>query len=158
MILVMVVVMVVMMIVVMMIVVMIVVMMMMVMMMVMMTMIMMMMVMLVMIMMIMMMMMVMMVVIMIVVMMVVYNIHFVYRYFSKRPHVGGTLRSEELADEIEKRWREYKFDKVEQLKYNILLPYVDPDISNSVQILNSSGDVTFEFSGREKVRYFNLYS
>jgi hypothetical protein len=111
-----------------------------------------------MIMMIMMMMVMLVMIMMIMMMMVMYNIHFVYRYFSKRPHVGGTLRSEELADEIEKRWREYKFDKVEQLKYNILLPYVDPDISNSVQILNSSGDVTFEFSGREKVRYFNLYS
>ena len=78
-------------------------------------------------------------------------IRFVHRYFSKRPHIGGTPRSKELADEIEKRWREYKFDKVEQPKYNILLPYIDPDISNSVQILNSSGDVTSEFSGKEKV-------
>ena len=56
-----------------------------------------------------------------------------------------------LADEIEKRWREYKFDHVEQPKYNILLPYVSPNVSNSVQILNSTGNVTFEFSGREKV-------
>jgi hypothetical protein len=78
-------------------------------------------------------------------------IRFVHRYFSKRPHIGGTPRSKELADEIEKRWREYKFDKVEQPKYNILLPYIDPDVSNSVQILNSSGDVTSEFSGKEKV-------
>ena len=79
------------------------------------------------------------------------TISFVHRYFSKRPHVEGTPRSKELADEIEKRWREYKFDKVEQPKYNILLPYIDPDVSNSVQILNSSGDVTYEFSGKEKV-------
>ena len=43
------------------------------------------------------------------------------------------------------------FDKVEQPKYKILLPYIDPDVSNSVQILNSSGGVTREFSGKEKV-------
>jgi hypothetical protein len=79
------------------------------------------------------------------------TIIFSNRYFSNRPHVGGTSRSKELADEIEKRWREYKFDKVEQPKYNILLPYIDPDVSNSVQILNSSGDVTYEFSGKQKV-------
>ena len=65
--------------------------------------------------------------------------------------MGGTARSKELADQIEKRWKEYKFDKVEQPKYNILLPYVDPDVSNSVQILNSTRNVTFEFSGKEKV-------
>ena len=73
------------------------------------------------------------------------------RYFSARPHVAGTPRSKELADEIEKRWKEHKFDKVEQPKYNVLLPYVDPDVSNSVQILNSTRKVTFEFSGKQKV-------
>ena len=73
------------------------------------------------------------------------------RYFSKRPHVGGTERSKILADEIARRWRAYKFDKVELPEYNILLPYVDPNVSNSVQIRNSSDKVTFEFSGKEKV-------
>ncbi|XP_028396940.1 glutamate carboxypeptidase 2-like [Dendronephthya gigantea] len=73
------------------------------------------------------------------------------RYFSERPHVAGTPRSKELADEIERRWREYKFDKVEQPEYDILLPYVQPNVSNSVQILNSTGNVTFEFSGKEKL-------
>ncbi|XP_028397034.1 N-acetylated-alpha-linked acidic dipeptidase 2-like [Dendronephthya gigantea] len=72
------------------------------------------------------------------------------RYFSKRPHIGGTPRSKELADDIERRWREYGFDKVEQPEYDILLPYVQPNISNSVQILNSTREVTFEFSGEEK--------
>ena len=73
------------------------------------------------------------------------------RYFSERPHVGGTPRSKELANEIERRWREYNFDKVEQPEYDILLPYVQPNVSNSVQILNPIGEVTFEFSGKEKV-------
>ncbi|XP_028397055.1 glutamate carboxypeptidase 2-like isoform X2 [Dendronephthya gigantea] len=73
------------------------------------------------------------------------------RYFAKRPHVGGTPRSKELANEIERRWREYKFDKVEQPEYDTLLPYVQPNVSNSVQILNSTGNVTFEFSGKEKL-------
>jgi hypothetical protein len=65
--------------------------------------------------------------------------------------VGGTKRSKELADEIARRWNEYKFDNVEQPEYDILLPYVDPDVSNSVQILNSTRNVAFEFSGREEV-------
>ncbi|XP_028397182.1 glutamate carboxypeptidase 2-like [Dendronephthya gigantea] len=73
------------------------------------------------------------------------------RYFSERPHVGGTSRSKELANEIDRRWREYGFDKVEQPEYDILLPYVQPNISNSVQILNSNGELTFEFSGKEKL-------
>ena len=79
------------------------------------------------------------------------TIRFFPRYFSKRPHVGGTKRSKELADEIARRWNEYKFDNVEQPEYDILLPYVDPDVSNSVQILNSTRNVAFEFSGREEV-------
>ena len=66
--------------------------------------------------------------------------------------MGGTRRSKELADEIEKRWREYNFDKVEQPKYNVLLPYVDPDVSNSVQILNNTTrNVILQFSGKKEV-------
>ena len=86
------------------------------------------------------------------------TIRFIHRYFSKRPHVGGTKRSKDLASEIARRWRDdYKFDKVEEPEYDILLPYVNPNVSNSVQILNSTGDVTFEFSGREKVFHFTIF-
>ena len=73
------------------------------------------------------------------------------RYFSKRPHVPGTARSKELADEIAKTWKEYNFDKVEMPKYNVLLPYVDPKISNKVQILDTGNKSVLEFSGKEKV-------
>ena len=76
---------------------------------------------------------------------------FFKRYFSKRPHVPGTPRSKELADEIAKIWQEYNFDKVEMPKYNVLLPYVDPKISNKVQILDTGNNTVFEFSGKEKV-------
>ena len=62
------------------------------------------------------------------------------------------MRSKELADEIERRWREYGFDKVEQPKYNILLPYVSPNVSNKVQILMKNGKMDREFTGKEQVR------
>ena len=74
-----------------------------------------------------------------------------HRYFSKHPHVGGTKRSKDLADEIAKRWKEYGFDKVEMPKYNVYLPYVDPAVSNSVKILNENGSLVEEFTGKEKV-------
>ena len=83
------------------------------------------------------------------------------RLFSFFPHVGIFQRiptwqerlvlKSWLMPEIEKRWKEHKFDKVEQPNYNVLLPYVDPDVSNSVQILNSARKVTFEFSGKQKI-------
>ena len=76
---------------------------------------------------------------------------FLFRYFSLRPHVGGTPLSKELADEIEKRWLDYGFDKVEQPKYNVLLPYVSPNVSNKVQVLLENETVVWEFSGKEKV-------
>ena len=56
-----------------------------------------------------------------------------------------------MADEIAKIWQEYNFDKVEMPKYNVLLPYVDPKISNKVQILDTGNNTVFEFSGKEKV-------
>jgi hypothetical protein len=36
-------------------------------------------------------------------------------------------------------------------KYNVLLPYVDPKISNKVQILDTGNKSVLEFSGKEKV-------
>lgn len=73
------------------------------------------------------------------------------RYFSKRPHVAGTARSKELADEIANRWKNYGFDKVEMPEYNVLIPYIDPKISNKVQVLDSGNNTVVEFSGKEKV-------
>lgn len=73
------------------------------------------------------------------------------RYFSKRPHVPGTARSKELAEEIARTWKGYDFDKVEMPKYNVLLPYVNPNISNKVQILDTGNNTVLEFSGKEEV-------
>ncbi|XP_028415064.1 glutamate carboxypeptidase 2-like isoform X1 [Dendronephthya gigantea] len=73
------------------------------------------------------------------------------KYFSSRPHVPGTPRTKELAVEIARLWREYKFDEVEMPKYNVLLPYVNPNISNKVQILDSGRKVLREFSGKEEL-------
>lgn len=73
------------------------------------------------------------------------------RYFSKRPHVPGTARSKELAEEIARTWKDYNFDKVEMPKYNVLLPYVNPNISNKVQILDTGNNTVLEFSGKEEV-------
>lgn len=36
-------------------------------------------------------------------------------------------------------------------KYNVLIPFIDPKISNKVQILDSRNNTAFEFSGKEKV-------
>lgn len=66
--------------------------------------------------------------------------------------MGGTPRSKVLADNIATKWKSYKFDKVEQPMYNIFLPYVQPNVSNAVRVIDAMGKVTFEFSGREKVR------
>ena len=45
-------------------------------------------------------------------------------------------------------------------KYNVLIPYINPNISNRVQILDTRNKTVLEFSGKEKVllilQIFNL--
>ena len=36
-------------------------------------------------------------------------------------------------------------------KYNVLLPYVDPKISNKIQVLDTGNKTVLEFSGKEEV-------
>ncbi|EDO46336.1 predicted protein, partial [Nematostella vectensis] len=74
------------------------------------------------------------------------------RFFSERPHIAGSKRQEELADELVKRWNDYGFDKVEKVKYDVLLSYPDPDKPNTVKLMNADGRVNYTCSGQEKVR------
>ena len=63
------------------------------------------------------------------------------RYFSHEPHQAGSRRSEELADEIKRRWNNYGFH-VETWEYNVLLPRAKEDNPDYFEIKDQNGNIT----------------
>lgn len=66
--------------------------------------------------------------------------YFSFRYFSRKPHQAGSRNSEELADEIKKRWNNYGF-QVHTLEYNVLLPRAKDDKPDYMEIKDHAGKV-----------------
>ncbi|XP_031563735.1 N-acetylated-alpha-linked acidic dipeptidase 2-like [Actinia tenebrosa] len=73
------------------------------------------------------------------------------RYLTKRPHIAGSARQKELADELAKRWRSYGFDKVEMPEYKVLLSFPQKDKPNLVTLKQRNGSVVFQTSIKEKI-------
>ena len=69
------------------------------------------------------------------------SMQFFVRYFSHEPHQAGSRRSEELADEIKRRWDDYGFH-VETWEYNVLLPKAKEDNPDYFEIKDQNGNVT----------------
>jgi hypothetical protein len=69
------------------------------------------------------------------------TLKFFARYFSSEPHQAGSRRSEELADEIKRRWNDYGFH-VETPEYNVLLPRAKEDNPDYFEIKDQNGNVT----------------
>ncbi|XP_068670290.1 putative N-acetylated-alpha-linked acidic dipeptidase isoform X1 [Montipora foliosa] len=72
------------------------------------------------------------------------------RYFSSKPHVGGSEREKVLADHIAEKWREYGFDDVEMPEYRVLLSLPQEDQPNKVEIVNK-GLVEYTILGKINV-------
>ncbi|XP_028408347.1 putative N-acetylated-alpha-linked acidic dipeptidase isoform X2 [Dendronephthya gigantea] len=62
------------------------------------------------------------------------------RYFSLEPHMAGSNRSKRLADEISRRWKNYGFH-VDTIEYDVLLPQVDDDSPDYIEIKDRNGSV-----------------
>ena len=73
------------------------------------------------------------------------------RFISRRPHIGGSEVSEKLADYIIDKWESYGFDKVEKVRYDVLLSLPRKDKPNAVKLLSPSGSVLVNVQGLEKV-------
>ncbi|XP_001633754.2 N-acetylated-alpha-linked acidic dipeptidase 2 isoform X1 [Nematostella vectensis] len=72
------------------------------------------------------------------------------RYLSKKPHVAGSRRNNELATEIARRWREYGFDKVEMPKYDMLLSLPDEKNLSTAAVIDGKGKIKIGFQHEEK--------
>lgn len=86
---------------------------------------------------------------------------------TKVPHLGGTKANNDLATYIEKEWKSYGFDKVEQKPYDVLLSY--PRRPANITLQDASGKVIFQAktiedayfdheNNSESVYPFNAYS
>ena len=73
-----------------------------------------------------------------------------YREFSKQPHIAGSLRQRELADELATNWTAFGFDKVEKPQYQVLLSFPQPNKPNRVAIVENSR-VIYDITGKIKV-------
>ena len=60
------------------------------------------------------------------------------------PHIAGSQQNIKLGIDIYDEWKKLKFDKVEQLEYNVLLQYPNDTNPNKFQIVNGNGDVIFD--------------
>lgn len=74
---------------------------------------------------------------------------FNFRYFAGAPHVAGSEENYQRALEIQKRFVEYGFDKVEIKKYNVLLSI--PGLPGSVTLTEESGTELFRSRSFEKI-------
>ena len=68
---------------------------------------------------------------------------FFSRYFSLKPHLAGSSRSKELADEIRTRWDNYGF-RVDTLEYDVLLPRAKDNSPDYMEIKDQNGKVTMK--------------
>ena len=73
------------------------------------------------------------------------------RFFSEKPHVAGSPRQKELADELEKRWKDYGFDKVEKPEYKALLSFPDTENPTRITIKYKNGSIIHQIKGEEQV-------
>ncbi|XP_048578299.1 glutamate carboxypeptidase 2 isoform X2 [Nematostella vectensis] len=73
------------------------------------------------------------------------------RYFSSRPHIAGSPRQLELANDLARRWREAGFDRVEMPQYQVLLSFPQKDKPNLVTLLHSNGSIAYQTSAEEQV-------
>eukprot|EP00794_Sanderia_malayensis_P017340 gene17340-19071_t len=71
------------------------------------------------------------------------KVHFLSRYLSKKPHVAASARNNELASEIERRFKQYGLE-VETPQYNVLLSYPQKSKPNYAYILDGSNTEQFK--------------
>ena len=70
------------------------------------------------------------------------------RYFTKVPHIGGSPVQKEYGEYIRREWEEFGMDKVEMLRYDILLSF--PEEPGAVSIVNAQGVEEFRTAPQEE--------
>jgi len=70
---------------------------------------------------------------------------------SEKPHVAGSARQKELADELARRWNDYGFDHVEQPEYKALLSFPNTTHPTRIAIKYKNGTIIHQIKGEEQV-------
>lgn len=73
------------------------------------------------------------------------------KYFSEKPHIAGSPRNKELADELARRFTEYGFDEVEKPEYKALLS--KPDLVKKTRITikyKNNASIIYQVKGEEQ--------
>ncbi|XP_068726976.1 glutamate carboxypeptidase 2-like [Montipora capricornis] len=72
------------------------------------------------------------------------------RYLSKEPHIAASPRQKKLANELERRWKEYGFDHVEQPEYKALLSFPNTTHPTRITIKYKNGTIIHQIKGEEQ--------
>ena len=67
---------------------------------------------------------------------------FLYRLFSERPHIAGSTREKDLAEQLKSKWQNYNF-RVEMAKYKVLVSLPKSSSLNKVQLVDIDDKVQF---------------
>jgi hypothetical protein len=66
--------------------------------------------------------------------------------------MGGTEQNNKLARDIRDLWKTFKFDKVDMVRYDVLLSMPQKEKPNAVRVVNTTNnDVIVNIEGPEKV-------
>ena len=67
-----------------------------------------------------------------------YHNYCYYRYLTVDPHIAGSDRNDELADDLVTQWNSYGFDNVNIYNYTVLLTFPNKSSLNVLNIVSSN--------------------
>ncbi|XP_078401883.1 N-acetylated-alpha-linked acidic dipeptidase 2 [Cetorhinus maximus] len=79
------------------------------------------------------------------------NIRTYLRNWTRFPHLAGTERNLQLAQQIQKQWKNWGLDSVELVHYDVLLSYPNKSNPNYISIIDENGYPIFNTSFFEKL-------
>ncbi|XP_032878338.1 putative N-acetylated-alpha-linked acidic dipeptidase isoform X1 [Amblyraja radiata] len=74
------------------------------------------------------------------------NIRSYLRNWTRFPHLAGTVKNLQLAQEIQTQWKNWGLDSVELAEYDVLLSYPNKSNPNYISITNENGYSIFNTS------------
>ena len=73
-----------------------------------------------------------------------------YRFITSEPHMAGSKRQQDLAENLAERWRMYGFDVVEMPEYKVHLSLPQEDKPNKVEVI-TNGTIQTTILGKVEV-------
>ena len=73
-----------------------------------------------------------------------------YRFITSEPHMAGSKRQQDLAENLVEKWRMYGFDVVEMPEYKVHLSLPQEDKPNKVEVI-TNGTIQKTILGKVEV-------